>query len=140
MTYRYVLDIENKGNQFKEKLNSSLLESSSEKINRSDIDKYYFDIIYEIINSISDTNGLDQYFYKTGLEVIKEKIINEFINKGISSAIITFIVNEIAVFAIDIYFALHANRILKHFTGMLESISENLLIILIFEEGEKENV
>ena len=139
MTLRYILDIENKGKEFKEKLLVALTYDSNKKINQSDIDKYYFNIVYEIINSISDTNGLDQYFYRTGLEVIKEKILNEFINRGISSAIITFIINEIASFAIDIYFILHRNRILKHFTGMLESVSGALLIILLFEEGE-ENV
>ena len=137
MTIRYVLDIEDKGNQFKKKLVIALTGNPNKKINQSDIDKYYFDITYEIINSISDTNGLDQYFYRTGLEAIKGKILNEFINEGISSTIITFITNEITNFAIDIYFTLHTNKILKHFTGMLESVSESLLILLIFEEEEK---
>lgn len=139
MTIRYVLDIEDKGNQFKKKLVIALTGNPNKKINQSDIDKYYFDITYEIINSISDTNGLDQYFYRTGLEAIKGKILNEFINEGISSTIITFITNEITNFAIDIYFTLHTNKILKHFTGMLESISGGLLIILLFEE-EKDYV
>ena len=139
MTLRYVLDIENKGKEFKEKLLTALMYSSNEKINHSDIDKYYFDITYEIINSISDTNGSDQYFYKTGLECIKEKVINEMTSKEISSPVITFIISKIVDFAIDIYFALHANKILKNFTGMLDSVSENLLILLIFEE-EKDYV
>lgn len=140
MTIQYVLDIGDKGKQFKEKLTDVLNNRLFKKTFQSEIDNYYFTICYEIINDISDTNGVDQYFYRTSLESIKEKMLNEFINEGISSELITFIINETVSFAVDIYFGLHTNRILKHFTGMLESVSGPLLILLIFEEGEKENV